>query len=172
MWLREYVFNSLLPVIHILIYTIFVTSAEELVDKNPLYAVVCIGFILPAEKFIRKMFGFEKASTVSQVGAAAGGAMVMNAINKISQSGGNGGKGGNDGKSGKGKAGTTDRSPKRIAEKPDGGQPLTNPPDNSNPMFTGGNDGMGGTTAGATKKPRRTIKRSRKRTIKFRKTIF
>ena len=44
---------------------------------------MCIGFIVPAEKFIRKMFGFDKASTVNPIGAAAGGAMVMNAINKI-----------------------------------------------------------------------------------------
>ena len=83
LWIREYVFNSLLPVIHLLIYTIFVTEATNLVDTNPIYAVVCIGFMVPAEKFIRKMFGFDKASTAGPLGAAAGGALMMNAINKI-----------------------------------------------------------------------------------------
>ena len=68
---------------HIVIYTIFVTSATDLVEESPLYAVVCIGFMVPAEKFIRKMFGFDKATTTNPIGAAAGGAMVMNAINKI-----------------------------------------------------------------------------------------
>lgn len=83
LWIREYVFNSLLPVIHLLIYTIFVTEAGNLVDTNPIYAVVCIGFMVPAEKFIRKMFGFDKAATAGPLGAAAGGALMMNAINKI-----------------------------------------------------------------------------------------
>ena len=88
MWLREYVFNALIPVVHIILYSIFVGSAMDFAQQNPLYAIVCIGFLIPAEKFIRKMFGFDKASTVSQIGAAASGAMVMNAINKINHGGG------------------------------------------------------------------------------------
>lgn len=93
MWLREYVFNALIPVIHILLYAIFIGSSIDFAKANPIYALVCIGFLIPAEKFVRKMFGFDKASTSSQLGAAAGGAMVMNAINKIgskNQGGGNG----------------------------------------------------------------------------------
>ena len=83
MWLREYVFNALIPVIHIVLYSIFIGSALEFAQENPLYAIVCIAFLIPAEKFVRKMFGFDKATTSGQLGAAAGGAMVMNAINKI-----------------------------------------------------------------------------------------
>ena len=83
MWLREYVFNALIPVIHILLYTIFVGSSIDFAKSNPIYALVCIGFLIPAEKFVRKMFGFDKASTSGQLGAAAGGAMVMNAVNKL-----------------------------------------------------------------------------------------
>ena len=88
MWLREYIFNALIPVIHLLIYAIFVGSAAEFAESNPIYALVCIGFLIPAEKFIRKMFGFDKATTVSPLGAAAGGALVMNAINHIKKGGG------------------------------------------------------------------------------------
>ena len=47
--------------------------------------LVVIGFMLPAEKFFRKMFGFEKSSSTNQLGAAAGGALIMNAINKMGQ---------------------------------------------------------------------------------------
>ena len=55
--------------------------------------------MVPAEKFMRKMFGFEKASTVSQLGAAAGGAMIMNGMNKLKGMGHKGGaKGGNGGR--------------------------------------------------------------------------
>ena len=83
MWIREYTFNALLQPMHLLLYYIFVSSAVDLVVKNPLYAIVAIGFLLPAEKFFRKMFGFDKASSAGQFGAAAGGALIMNAINKM-----------------------------------------------------------------------------------------
>ena len=83
MWIKEYIFNALIPVLHMLIYSMFVGTALDLAISNPLYAIVCIAFLMPAEKFMRKMFGFDKATTSGQLGAAAGGAMVMNAINKI-----------------------------------------------------------------------------------------
>lgn len=85
MWMREYIFNALLPVIHIIIYYMLVGSAIDFITNggNWLYAIVAVGFIIPAEKFFRKMFGFEKATSVGQLGAATGGAMVMNAINKM-----------------------------------------------------------------------------------------
>lgn len=83
MWVREYIFNALLQPMHLLLYYIFVSSAMNLVNQNPLYAIVAIGFLVPAEKFFRKMFGFEKASSAGPVGAAAGGALIMNAINKM-----------------------------------------------------------------------------------------
>ncbi|MCL2355054.1 MAG: hypothetical protein FWC68_04200, partial [Oscillospiraceae bacterium] len=82
-WFREYMYNALLQVVHLLLYFIFVASAMELVRDNPLYAIVAIGFMIPAQKFIRKMFGFDKAETAggSTAMAAAGGAMVMKAVN-------------------------------------------------------------------------------------------
>ena len=81
--IREYVFNALIQPVHLLLYFMFITSAKSIIDENPIYAVVAIGFMMPAEKFFRKMFGFGKASSMSQLGAAAGGAMVMNAVNKM-----------------------------------------------------------------------------------------
>ncbi len=87
-WIREYVFNALIQVIHLILYFMLITSAQSLVEENPLYAVVAIGFMVPAEKFFRKLFGFDKANTVGQLGAAAGGALVMNAINKMGQKAG------------------------------------------------------------------------------------
>lgn len=82
-WIKEYTFNAAIPVIHIIIYSALVGSAADLAKANPLYAIVCISFLIPAEKFFKKLFGFEKASTVGQLGAAAGGALIMNAINKM-----------------------------------------------------------------------------------------
>ena len=160
MWLREYVFNALIPVIHILLYTIFVGSAMDFAQQNPVYAIVCIGFLIPAEKFIRKMFGFDKATTSSQIGAAASGAMVMNAVNKISHAANNGGAGGKAVKTGKvggSGAGSGGDSPTRFNESPNGGTPLA---DNNAPqrLNGGANSNIGGNVTGTTRKPRRTIK--------------
>ena len=121
LWLREYIFNALIPVIHLLIYSIFVGTAAGFASEHPVYALVCMGFMIPAEKFIRKMFGFEKASSVSQVGAAAGGAMVMNAINNIKKGGSgdskSGGSGGGSG-GGSSKQRTADSGYVSAPEKP------------------------------------------------------
>jgi len=87
MWLKEYIFNALLQPMHLLLYYIFVYSATQL-TKNWLYAIVAIGFMVPAEKFFRKMFGFDKAESSSQLGAAAGGAFAMNTFNKLKAAGG------------------------------------------------------------------------------------
>ena len=103
-WLREYIFNALLQPMHLLLYVIFVSSASDLVKSNPLYAVVAIGFMLPAEKFFRKMFGFDKASSSNPIGAAAGGALIMNAINKMGHASGK--KAAGDGGEGSGKGGS------------------------------------------------------------------
>ena len=106
MWIREYVFNALLPVIHTIIYYMLVSSAINFIvdGGNWLYAIVAVGFMMPAEKFFRKMFGFDKASSIGQLGAAAGGAMVMNAINKM--------KSGGSSKSGSGSGGDSSSSSK------------------------------------------------------------
>ena len=58
----------------------------DLADRgNWVFALVAIGFIVPAEKLIKKMFGFEKSKTLGALAAGASGALVMNAINKLSR---------------------------------------------------------------------------------------
>ena len=47
---------------------------------NPIYALVTIGFLIPAEKFIKKMFGLDKGETAGGLGSFAGGAMTMKAL--------------------------------------------------------------------------------------------
>src|SRR5574344_2858326 len=53
-WLREYIMNAILPIIHITIYLIFVWSAMELASDAPLYAICAIAFMVPAEKIIKE----------------------------------------------------------------------------------------------------------------------
>lgn len=93
MWFREYVINVLIQPVHLLLYMVLVGGAMELVEVNIIYAVVAIGFLIPAEKLIRKFFGFDNAGTLSAAGSFAGGAVFSAAINKLnkSKSGGSGG---------------------------------------------------------------------------------
>ena len=91
-WLKEYIFNCLIQPVHLLLYTILVTSAIEFAKTNFLYTIACLAFLVPAEKFIKSMFGMKSESPVSTIGAAAGGALVMNAINKLKNVKGESGK--------------------------------------------------------------------------------
>jgi len=71
MWLKEYIFNLMIQPVHLFLYTLLVSSAFELSSTNIIYSLVAIGFMMPAEKFIRKMFGFDKAQTPGFLGGAA-----------------------------------------------------------------------------------------------------
>ncbi len=93
MWFKEYIFNLLLQPMHLLIYSILVSSAIVLAMENPIYAIVAIGFMVPAEKLIRQMFNFSKASTPGAFGGAAGAALTMSGIRWLTGHGPKGGKG-------------------------------------------------------------------------------
>ena len=97
MWIKDYVFFSLIQVVHLLIYYIFLGTTINLANEgNWVFAVVAIGFIVPAEKLIKKMFGFEKSNNLGAMAAGATGALVMNAMQKIPTIGKKGtGAGGN-----------------------------------------------------------------------------
>ena len=105
MWLKEYIFNLLIQPLHLLLYYILITSAFNLASQNIIYSLVALGFMIPAEKLMRKFFGFEKAQTPGMLAGAAGAGMVMAGMNKLLSHGPKGGSG-KDG-SGKG-AGSAD----------------------------------------------------------------
>ena len=75
-WLKEYLFNLLIQPVHLILYTVLIGSAIDLVADNLLYSLVALGFILEGEKILRKFFGFDKASTLDS-GSALGGALAM-----------------------------------------------------------------------------------------------
>jgi len=88
MWLKEYIYNALVQPFHLIIYTVFVTSAMNLAQTNMLYALACMAFILPAEKFLKKMFGFDRAP-LGTMGALTG-FTVGSLASKIGKSSGGG----------------------------------------------------------------------------------
>ena len=79
-WFKEYIFNLLLQPMHLLIYTILVSSAIDLATRNWIYSLVALGFIASAEKLVRQMFNFSKASTPGVFAGPAGAAMVMSGM--------------------------------------------------------------------------------------------
>ncbi len=87
MWLKEYIFNLLLQPFHLLLYTVLIGSAMDFAAENTIYAIVAIGFLIPAEKLLRRFFGFEKAQTASIADAAVGGAMMMKGLDMVKRIG-------------------------------------------------------------------------------------
>lgn len=101
MWFKEYIFNLLIQPMHLILYTVLVTSAYSLSSTNIIYSLVALGFMIPAEKLLRKFFGFEKAQTPGLLAGPAGAALMMNGVNRLigkgpkgqhKHSSGNGGK--------------------------------------------------------------------------------
>lgn len=84
-WFKEYTMNAIIQPIHLIIYSVFIGSAYELVARNPIYAIVALGFIVPAEKFVKKMFGLDKAETPS--GFVSFAALAMNAFKGLANLG-------------------------------------------------------------------------------------
>ena len=95
-WFREFVFNALLQPFHFIIYTVFLGAASDIVVKNPIYAILFLAFIIPAEKLLRKMFGFEKSATAGGMSTALGmfgGAAAFKMLSGALNRSGKGGKG-------------------------------------------------------------------------------
>lgn len=82
-WFKEYAMNAIIQPVHLILYTVFVSSAMDLATDNILYAIVAIAFLIPAEKFIKKMFKLDQASSPSGLGAFAGGALAMKGLQHL-----------------------------------------------------------------------------------------
>lgn len=79
-WLKDYIFYALLPVLHMLLYTVFVSSALDLAAQNMIYAIFAMAFIVPAEKIVKKMFHIQ-GNTEDRIGGFAGGALASSLFN-------------------------------------------------------------------------------------------
>ena len=83
LWFREYTMNVIIQPVHLILYSVFIGSAMSLAVNNPIYAIVAMGFLLPAEKFIKKLFGLDRAETEKGLGEIAGGALAMQGMGKL-----------------------------------------------------------------------------------------
>ena len=84
-WLKEFMFGVLIQPFHCLVYLVFVSTAISLTDTGTfssiILATMMMFFIMKAEGIIRKIFGFEKSSSLSgAIGAAASVGVGMSAF--------------------------------------------------------------------------------------------
>lgn len=118
MWFKEYIMTMLLQPIHLVLYTMIVSSALTLSINNPLFGLIALGFMIPAEQFIKQLFGVQPQADKG-MGSFAGGALTMAGLNKLSHAlGGKKPHGGKDG-NGAGGSGTENKQNKiRTAHNP------------------------------------------------------
>ena len=130
-WLKEYLFNLLIQPVHLILYTLLIGSAMDLVQDNFIYAIVALGFLLEAEKLLRKFFGFDRASTVES-GSALGGALAMQGLNSVTKLLSKGGK---SGKSSGGNKGINTNASKALSRGKDKGKDI-------NDLYASGADAL------------------------------
>ena len=85
-WLKEFSYNVLIQPFHCIIFMVFVSSAITSLDSSPsianmVFAIIAILFIFKAEGIVRKIFGFESASSMGDM--VAGGAIIGSAVGRI-----------------------------------------------------------------------------------------
>lgn len=93
-WLTEFIYQVLIQPFHLLIYVVLIGSASELASENILYAIACFAVMIPAEKFIKGMFGF-KGELGSPLGSFASGALTSKVIDALKHRKGKGSSEGN-----------------------------------------------------------------------------
>lgn len=131
-WLKEFMYGVLIQPFHCLIYLVYVSQAITLCDagtfSSMILAVMMMFFIMQAEGIIRKIFGFEKASSLA-TGAMAGAA-VMAGVNKLKDLGG--------------KAKQAGKAVTKLKDRPGGSRGTGGANSNSN---SGGSGGSGGSSS-------------------------
>lgn len=104
-WFKDYLFNILIQPMHLLLYTVFIVAAGQLISRNIIYGVAVYAFMIPAENYFKKILGFEKASNSGggALSKAIGGGLAMEGLGRLAGIGpaarGKGSGGSGDGKS-------------------------------------------------------------------------
>ncbi len=59
-WLKDYIYTLMIQPLHLLLYTILISSVQALTEANPIYTLVALGSFIPIEKMLRDYLGFER----------------------------------------------------------------------------------------------------------------
>ena len=68
-----------------MLYTILITSVQNLAIKNPIYALVALGTLMPAEKLLREFLGFDRGHIKgpNPMGPLAAASVLSGAAKKL-----------------------------------------------------------------------------------------
>lgn len=115
-WLKEFIYNVIIQPFHCVIYLVFMSIIKELLTSNEgefrtigvgtgIVAIAVMFFIKQAEPIVRKIFGFDNASTLGS--AVASGALLLGSMKTAANAAGKiagtaGGKKSPSGESGSG----------------------------------------------------------------------
>ncbi len=96
-WFKEFFMEIIIQPFHLLLYMVLIGAASEMADTNIIYTIICFAVMLPAEKFIKQMFGINEKlgsplADMASVAAASG--LAKKAAGMLGR-GNNGKKGGN-----------------------------------------------------------------------------
>lgn len=85
-WFKEFAYTILIQIFHAITYALFVSTAVAELQRvgsigASFFAVVCLTFFWKAEELVRKIFGFDKSSSLGGVMASA--AMVGGALGTL-----------------------------------------------------------------------------------------
>lgn len=142
-WFKDYLFNMLIQPMHLLLYTVFIVAGSQLVSRNIIYGLVIYAFMIPAEKFFKKILGFEKAPSGGggPLGGAIGHSLAMDGLGKLAGIGpaATAGKGGS--------GGDARRKPKLGKNKPDSS--IATAPSSGGTSEPGGAPSSGGNGSGS-----------------------
>lgn len=99
-WLKEFVYNILLQPFQCVIYlAIMKTTIQKLAESEAsigraALAIMCMMFVFSAEKIIRRIFGFDKASSIADTMATTGAMLAtMSNLKKLGPKGKSGSSG-------------------------------------------------------------------------------
>ncbi len=82
-WFKEYLFNLLIQIIHLMLYVVLVGAAIDFAESNIIYGIIALSFIMEAEGFIRNMFGVKGEGGGLAPSAFTAGALFSQGLNLI-----------------------------------------------------------------------------------------
>ena len=88
-WLTEFIYQVLIQPFHLLLYIVLIGTAATLASKNIIYCIVCFAVMIPAEQFVKSMFGFKDS-----LGSPLSNMMKMDMFRNAFSGNGGGSRGG------------------------------------------------------------------------------
>ena len=96
-WFKEFFMEVIIQPFHLLLYMVLMGASLEMAEANIVYSIMCFAIMLPAEKFIKQMFGINEklGSPLADMASVAAASGLAKKAAGMLKGGNNGKKGGN-----------------------------------------------------------------------------